>query len=241
MKHEYFNTIIAGLALLLALFTTWNQMRPVSDDVLIDSSSALIGANTVSIDDSRFPSLDDREMALAGPVIWSLDIINTQDRNVVVTGLDVFLLTQEGSRAQYSSMVAGLWTDQSRQTSTSFPLNISARQGVRTYLGLNVPIASDPRSDANCAVSGYSLFQIQRCFFASGRDLFGNSFTAGFYRDGELQASLSPTGPADPPLDVEFIGTYDGPVSKRPPRYLAIITTSDGSQFLEVIEFSAIP
>lgn len=238
MKHESINTVIAGLALLLGILSAISQLRPKSDDLIVSSGSISFSESLLDIKDGNYAVGAEYDAKLIGPVVWKLDLVNTRDRNLVITDIKAFKLDSANGRSYYTSLFSFVSLEETGNKKLVTPLNIPNREGIRLLLGLNIAIPSDDRSTGNCIVSGITLLQLQRCLFASGRDLFGNPYKATFFTDsGERVGFDMPVDPTDPILENAMLGEFANISDAKFPKFLIEITSSDGSKFSETLHY----
>lgn len=219
MKHETFNSIIAGAGLLLATFTAWNQFRPSPDNITLVSEGKVGTQSLMQVNKFGPPIYANKNEDLKtnptiGPVLWKLRVFNKMDRNVSIVGSDVFLLTQDNRRMQFTG-IGGIQSVVGVDPQpVIFPQNIPANEGRSYIVNLRVPIAvSEPESEP-CLQEEQTLRDIEVCFYSRGRDLFGN----------EVRANFDPNDP-----DNFFHASW--PSGQSGPRFLITLQTGDGSRF----------
>ena len=107
ISHENFNTLIASVGLLIAVFTAWHQFRPAPDKLDIEVTGR-VDLGVPLTKGNPFPDLDGKKNKyLAGPIFWRAVLYNNLDRAVSVLDIDTFMSDASGGLIQYSSMLVG--------------------------------------------------------------------------------------------------------------------------------------
>ncbi len=219
INHENINTVLAALALLLAVPAAWNQFRPPRDRIDLLSAERVDLGEPINVTAS-LPLLGPTPGPLVGPVYWKVVLYNPLDRAVTVASIDAFFLAPfSKGLAQYSGMVDSLRSGSTPSESVSAPISIEAHEATSVLIGLDIPTAADsPQSPPHsCLTEGSTLQRAERCRFEEGSDLFGNPVK-----------SQNPAGSA---LAVTWTG------SMLEPRYIVKVKTADGSQFTTVLNY----
>lgn len=220
MKHETLNSILGGMGLVIAIFTAWSQFKPEPDNVSVVNEGQIGSSQSIEVNafgPPLFVEDDSLEKVnpIIGPVLWKVRVFNKTNRTVSVIGAEVFLLGTENRRMTYSRM-GGVKSDfRTPDVPVSFPDNLPAQEGKAYIVALNIPINERDLGQAPCLQNIGSVREIERCYFKSGRDLFGNP----------VEANFNPENPS------EFFHASWPDGQAKQPRYLLQLKTGDGSSF----------
>lgn len=215
MKHATVNTIVGVLGLLIATITAISQFWPEADKLQVVIENRAHTGERVEFD--GFGLLRPYEEKLSpsfGPVSWKLRIFNSTDRVISVVRYRIFQLSEDGSRIGSNSFNERLVPIDASIREQKFPLNIEAREANGYLLSLMVPYVKETDGERSCSIDVSTIRQFENCFFARGRDLFGNPVNAQFDN-------------SEPPrrVSVQWSG------STFSPRFLIEFETASGALF----------
>ncbi|WP_164660130.1 hypothetical protein [Tropicibacter sp. Alg240-R139] len=216
MKHEVINSVGVVTTPIISLFTAWHQFSPKSDTITLASDGRLETGSALEVQPFGAPNLESgKSQPVIGPVTWKLRVHNFADKAVSIVGFDAFLLSDDGSPIQYSSMKERLLRYSPAMEAQSLPEKIPPNESRAYLVSLHVPFVSD--EDKKCGETEKTWHDLERCFFQNGRDPFGNKVTHREFSGGGFMATM----------DEAFKG----------PRFVVLLETADGSVFSTQISF----
>ena len=174
MKHETFNSIIAGLGLVLAAVTAWNQFSSKADELQVVSEGRTETGNQIEI--NKFGILDSetgRPAPTIGPTSWRVRIHNETDRPVSIVNFEFFLLGPEYERIMYSEAKEKLSSAEAGLPSIDLPINIPAHQTTAYVISAFIPFDRNVfEEEADCFDSEPTLHQAEECVCGAPRKIY---------------------------------------------------------------------
>jgi hypothetical protein len=221
MKHETINSIIGGLGLLIASVTAWFQFAPTDDQLQVVSENRVDLGMPIEVAVGGAIDVETGvPQPVLGPITWKIRVHNETDQVVSIVDWRMFLVTSNGTLAQYSSMRERLSAIDPSLTPLSLPVNISARETTAFFVSAFIPFDREALEQSACFAPGKGLNETERCVLSTGRDFFGNSVSLTRYKS------------AVPEM---FSVTWEN--QAKTPRFYVKLETADGSEFPVILYY----
>lgn len=186
ISQKLFNSIVAILALIIAGFSAWQQVRTVPDRLI------LTGGMRISVDKfietKEIYNLDTNAFDFAiGPISWDFKVYNPTTKPISITQFSPTYITQNSRYVMYSNLVFEISDSSDINEPVSEVETIGQNEAKSYVLKGFVPIQSNRQQKENCLKIKHTLIGLESCFADYGSDLFGRELRKEIRKDnGDL-------------------------------------------------------